>query len=321
MPCVSIIIPVYNSQNTLERCLSSISDQTLKDIEVIIIDDGSVDRSDNIIEHFCEKDSRFMHRYQQNSGVSSARNFGLQLANGEYIAFVDSDDWIESVFCEKMYSIATKNDLDVVHCRRIDEYEDKSILQLITQEVHIKIVDFEHFVPSEEDFYGTCWSYLFKREKAKEAHFDNGISFAEDALYSMQVMSIANRIGIVNEFLYHYSMMGNNTLSRGEFDERKYSLLDSRKKQLRMVKSDCAKGIMRARLADACMFLFLLGRESKLFNDNYYKEVNTTFKKNFFQWNHWRTKSVFKRMINYFYFLDLRFGYKMIFTIKKLMNR
>jgi glycosyltransferase involved in cell wall biosynthesis len=106
---VSVIIPVYNTEEYLDKCLSSIINQTIKNIEIIIIDDGSNDNSKNIIDKYMNIDSRIKYYYQSNKGVAAARNKGISLANGDYIVFIDSDDYVDSTFIEKLYNNINDN--------------------------------------------------------------------------------------------------------------------------------------------------------------------------------------------------------------------
>jgi len=114
MSKVSIIVPVYNTEKYIEKCLKSLLNQTLKDIEIIVIDDGSTDNSKNIIKNFTEKDSRFKYWYKENGGQATARNLGISKASGEYIAFIDSDDYVDKSMCKEMYECAINNNSDIV---------------------------------------------------------------------------------------------------------------------------------------------------------------------------------------------------------------
>ena len=116
---VSIIVPVYNAEKFLRQCLESIQAQTLQDIEVILINDGSDDDSIKICQEFVDKDARFFLYTQENQGAGVARDNGISLAKGEYIGFVDSDDWIEPETFEKMYSAAMSYSVDVVRCNTV----------------------------------------------------------------------------------------------------------------------------------------------------------------------------------------------------------
>ena len=119
MPKVSVIIPVYNVEKYLSECLDSVVNQTLKDIEIICVNDGSPDGSAEILEEYAQKDNRIKVITQENRGVSEARNSGLKIASGEYIAFLDSDDYIDLKFFEQLYKRGIESNSDVVVCENI----------------------------------------------------------------------------------------------------------------------------------------------------------------------------------------------------------
>ncbi|MEG1066587.1 MAG: glycosyltransferase family 2 protein, partial [Erysipelotrichaceae bacterium] len=125
---ISIIIPVYNCESYLEQCLDSVCNQTLKDIEVIAVDDGSTDSSFSILERYRDLYPKVLHIYKQsNGGQASARNLALKYATGEFLGFVDSDDWIDKSMYEVMYNKAISTSSDLVICDMVDHYPNKTI--------------------------------------------------------------------------------------------------------------------------------------------------------------------------------------------------
>ena len=116
-PKISIIIPVYNTEEYLRECLDSVIEQTLKDIEIILVDDGSTDNSGKICDEYREKDTRITVIHQENRGQGKARNEALKISNGEYIGFIDSDDWIDLDFYEKLYNAASEKESEVTVAR------------------------------------------------------------------------------------------------------------------------------------------------------------------------------------------------------------
>lgn len=120
----SIIVPVYNVEKYLDKCLASISEQTFKEFECIVVDDGSPDNSNDIIDRYVNKDQRFKVIHQKNMGISAARNAGLAIAQGDYIAFVDSDDYISNEYLEKFALKIANTDADIVICGFIDVFKD-----------------------------------------------------------------------------------------------------------------------------------------------------------------------------------------------------
>ena len=127
MPKVSIIVPVYNVEKYIEKCLESLVNQTLEDIEIIIVNDGSKDNSKEIVKQYLEKyPEKMVYLEKENGGLSDARNFAIPYAKGEYVAFLDSDDYVELNMYEDMYKIAKNEDSDMVECDFIWEYPNKS---------------------------------------------------------------------------------------------------------------------------------------------------------------------------------------------------
>ena len=128
MPKVSVIVPVYNVEKYLSKCLDSLVNQTLKDIEIIVVNDGTKDNSQSIIDKYTKKYSKKIKSYiKENGGLSSARNYGLKYAKGEYISFIDSDDYVDLQMFEKMYNEAINHKFDIVVCDTINVYEDKEV--------------------------------------------------------------------------------------------------------------------------------------------------------------------------------------------------
>lgn len=308
---LSIIVPIFNAEQYLDRCIQSLIKQTLKDIQILLIDDGSTDSSSVIAKQYAATDNRIQYFYKENGGVSSARNLGLQKACGEWITFVDSDDWVERNYCEIMLSCAKERNLDIVEIRRINEFENASVKQPILQEDYLKEYTFNKFIPNEENFYGTCWGYLFARHCIEKITFDENIHLAEDALFTVEAMSHANKIGVLNEFLYHYNLTLHSSLSQGVFNEKKYTVIQSRIKQLELFRNCEGEYVMSARLADACFYMYTIGHNTPGFMKNHYKELNKIFKMNFKNWNSWSSKNALKRFIRLRYRIDLNFGYQL----------
>ena len=129
---VSVIVPVYNTEKYLAKCLDSLVNQTLKDIEIIVVNDGTKDNSEKIINKYLKKYSKIRYYKKENGGLSSARNYGIELANGEYVGFVDSDDYVKDGMFSKMYECAIKNNSDIVVCDTIMKKETSEYILKLT---------------------------------------------------------------------------------------------------------------------------------------------------------------------------------------------
>lgn len=201
---VSIIVPVYNVEDYLAECLMSLKNQSLKNIEVVIVDDGSTDNSLKIIRGFCEADNRFRFFKQTRQGQSSARNKGVLEALGEYILFVDADDWIDKKTCELLYLKAFSDDLDVVVYGYFYVFKDREILR-DNYFFFEKKTGFEYLTKSLENgkiTFPAC-NKLIKRTLARQIHFRYGY-IHEDIEYVFSLLSKAEIVSTVKFPLYFY---------------------------------------------------------------------------------------------------------------------
>ncbi len=209
---VSIIIPVYNSEKFLKRCLDSLTAQTLKEIELICIDDGSTDNSAHILDDYCRKHSNMTVIHQCNSGLSSARNRGLNVAQGEYVCFIDSDDWVDNNFTEKLYNAAAEYQADIAvgGIIRLHKFRRKYYLK------------FNNFVCSSDfkEKVNLCClpklSYVWNKIYRTEFLIRNNLKFEEgriyeDIIFTPQVLYYSNKIVTVPNTYYYY-WRGTNTL-------------------------------------------------------------------------------------------------------------
>ena len=215
-PKISIIIPVFNSEDLLGNCLDSILNQTLKEIEIICIDDESSDDSLKILKDFESKDNRFKVFQQENSGAGSARNRGIDESNGEYILFVDSDDFIEKETCEELYEQAKRLNCDLILFNSIRHFPNDRNLNLIhfkknmNINYHEKVFDYEYFRDRIFDGeYGVIWNKLYKSSFIK----NNNLRFPKHKIYNdvefhVKTTILAERISYVDGIFYHYNRQG-----------------------------------------------------------------------------------------------------------------
>ena len=199
-PKISIIIPIYNAEKYLHKCIDSILNQTLTDYEILLIDDGSTDNSGEICDNYAQKDNRIRVFHKTNEGISTTREFGVNIAIGNYIQFVDSDDWIESNMLEVMYN-KTFNAPDIVACNFIQEYRDKSIK---TFAIYPNKEDFTRSVIS--NYWGVLWKLLIRRELFinHDIHFPLGIDGGEDYYVVSNLLIKCKNIEFVDFYPYHY---------------------------------------------------------------------------------------------------------------------
>lgn len=203
MPKVSIIVPVYNVEKYLSHCLDSLINQTLKDIEIIVVNDGATDNSPKIIEKYAQKDSRIRVVNQKNQGLSGARNSGVKIANGDYISFVDSDDWLDVNFIEKLYSSAIKNNADIAvgGMKRQREKSFKYRLNFKEEKVYTNLQDKLDVCRIPECCYA-CGK-LFKKDLILNRFFKKGVYF-EDVIWTPYIIKDSKSLVTVPNTYYYY---------------------------------------------------------------------------------------------------------------------
>lgn len=210
---VSIIVPIYNMEQYLNRCLESIINQTYENIEIILINDGSKDNSLEICKNYAKKDNRIMIIDQKNSGVSSARNSGLDKATGEYLAFVDPDDWIDKDGIEKMVDFELKQKCDIAFF----DYKINNEIQKSEK------VNLEYTKETKDEFIkllisgdvpGYLWRLLIKKDITKKIKFKLDLPMAEDLVFILEILKNANSINKSNEAYYNY-FLTENSITRG----------------------------------------------------------------------------------------------------------
>lgn len=214
---ITIIIPVYNASSYIDQCLQSVFGQTYTDWECILIDDGSKDTSPEKCDAWCKKDSRFKVIHQKNQGVSAARNNGLKIAKGEWVTFIDSDDWIESDYLSQMLS--GTNTVDLVVSGQIREFPDGSKIVYMPREKDTFVLE----STAGKSFNDLNEKFLLYAPHEKLFHteiiqinnliFDENCSYGEDLQFVYEYLNHTTSIGTINHALYHYRMGDGNTLS------------------------------------------------------------------------------------------------------------
>lgn len=220
-PKVSIIIPVYNIAPYLERCLESVKCQTYKDLQIIIIDDGSTDQTGLIADSFAEKDKRFHVIHKENRGVSAARKTGLEQAVGEYIGFVDGDDYIEPEMYEKLVGLAVEYDADIAHCGyqmvfpdRVDLYHGTK--QLKVQDTYTGVKDLLEGTLIEPGLVNK----IYRHKLLEDVEYNENIVINEDLLLNYFLFHRSEKAVFTDVPYYHY-MVRKNSASTSDWNEHK----------------------------------------------------------------------------------------------------
>lgn len=328
---VSIIVPVYNAEKYLNRCIESLINQTLGEIEIIFVNDGSTDNSINILKSYKEKDKRIVIIDKINEGVSEARNQGISKAKGDYIFFVDSDDWIDLDTLEKMYKTAIKDNIDIVMCSYVREFKDHSKEKSIDlndkiiykdkdlEQLHLSIIgplDDQISKSENLDSVGTVWAKLYKStliQKSEVKFIDlKEIGSAEDTLFNIMLFKDVKTVRFINKPYYHYWKDNDNSVTSG-YNPR---LKEQRKVMFNYIKTFIDSNKLDEKFDEAlknriCISVLGLGlnecnKDNKLslnkkikniksiLNDDYIKKSFKTFKLNYFP-IHWKVFYYFNK--------------------------
>ncbi|MDR3598468.1 glycosyltransferase [Clostridium sp.] len=234
---ISVIVPVYNVEKYLEKCVDSILSQTFKDFEVILVDDGSKDRCGIICDKYESLDNRVKVIHKTNGGLSSARNSGLEIASGEYVAFVDSDDWIDKSMYKELYNEAKKHNADIVQCKFIKaKDENVSIYNNESNEAEV-IRNLEALCNLyNEKCIETVvtWNKLYRRYLFNDIVFPNG-KIHEDQFTTYKLLYKANKVVLVDKELYYYRQTPNSIMN-SDFNMSRLDFLEALDQRLEFFK-------------------------------------------------------------------------------------
>ncbi len=268
---ISVIVPVYNAGDYFNHCVDSILNQTYKRIELILVDDGSTDDSGARCDEFAKSDNRIKVIHKANGGAASARNAGLDAVTGDYIGFVDADDWIDSDMYEIMLSEIIKYGADAARCGIVRELGNGQTEEWGTGNTDIRIVDSVQLQKDVAEAFGIVpvhlGNKLFKRECINSIRMDTRFKFAEDTLFNFMVSQNINSIVYHDIDRYHYvdnsTSITNKSINENNFDEHRvmdiiFSLCDSSVLPY-AIKGDILKSLRTLRqmiLADSYMERF-----------------------------------------------------------------
>lgn len=211
---ISIIVPMYNAFKTIERCLRSIMNQSFPDLEIIVIDDGSVDESQTIVKELAKKDDRIRYFRQENGGVSSARNHGIEVSTGEYICFIDSDDAVTDNYIALLYNSIHEKHSDVAMCGYCDVSSDgKKTDHLITAEEERSL---QGLLKTDlyvlRTFMCSPWMKIYRADMIKQSHlrFREDMVLAEDQYFNYHYYGLCKNVAFVNQpnYIYYHNDSG-----------------------------------------------------------------------------------------------------------------
>lgn len=247
MDLISIIVPVYKVESYLNKCIESIVNQTYQNLEIILVDDGSPDHCPAMCDDWAKKDSRIKVVHKSNGGLSDARNAGMAIATGDYIAFVDSDDWIEITFVEYLYQAIRKIDADISACEVREVLDGEEVNAIVDELPRVQDCTSKEAIGGLMNgcnFRAVAWNKLYRAEILQDEHFEVG-RLHEDEFFSYRIFDKASRLAFIDIPLYNYRQRSGSImttfsirhldaldayLERLEFLERKYPDLAERDK-------------------------------------------------------------------------------------------
>ncbi len=242
---ISVIVPIYNSEKYLKKCIESIVNQTYKDLEIILVDDGSADNSGNICDEYANKDKRIKVVHQENKGQATARNEGLMIAEGEYIAFVDSDDYIAPDMYELLYRMIKDHDCDIAMCGHKEIYEDKESSS--RQECDDIYLDKNAMW---QEVFGclnnAVWNKLYRKSLMGDVNFPTRMMHGEDLIFNLNYLKNCEN-GVLNKSEKYYYIQRKGSVTNSKFSEKKLTEISTKDLALEMVKDYCPTQIDNAR--------------------------------------------------------------------------
>lgn len=221
-PKISIIVPVYNVEKYLKACIDSILNQSFKDFEVILVDDGSMDSSGKICDDFARKDSRFKVIHKKNGGVNTARKIGIEKASGTYITFMDADDMFTDNALDVMYKACINNDLDIcVGSKYIwtesDKLPNTPISTPKIDEKFLKIFNaqnLDYFHLYEVEWFMVFWGKIFKRELFNNQYIATSLKYGEDQICIKEILFKSQKIMVIPNYVYIYRKRPNSATTK-----------------------------------------------------------------------------------------------------------
>lgn len=223
---ISVIVPVYNVAQYLEKSIASIQKQTYQNLEIILVDDGATDESGRLCDSIAEQDDRVSVLHKKNEGLSQARNDGMKQAHGDYLIFIDSDDYIHPEMIQSLYEQLVQEDADVSSCGVMNVYANDESPQSANQDVYF-VCDSQTFLKEYligEKIPGTICNKLIKREIATALSFPKGLIY-EDAYYHFDLIKLAKKY-VVNTKPYYYYFHRGDSITTKPYAEKDLAYID-----------------------------------------------------------------------------------------------
>lgn len=257
-PLISVIVPIYNVEKYLARCVDSIVNQTYKNLEIILVNDGSPDLCHQMCDDYAEKDSRIKVVHKKNGGLSDARNAGMAVAKGEYISFIDSDDYVSDDFFECLLDVMNKENSDIAECSVVKLYEDNRFDEF-SDDLSVKTYDTQDAMSAliaENPFHQHVWNKLYKTELVRDIPYAVG-KLNEDEFWTYQVFGRANKVSKLNKTMYYYFQRNSSIMGVG-YNIRRLDALEGKANRQKYIENNFPELSTQAKidLYGSCMFAY-----------------------------------------------------------------
>lgn len=280
-PLISVVIPVYNVEEYLQQCLDSVKSQTYENLEIILVDDGATDRSGSICEEFAKTEKRAVVIHQENQGLSGARNTGVSAATGEYIAFLDSDDWVSNEYIEYLYRLIADNNVQISSSRCFDYWDGSGVISNPEQGTILNVK-----LTTEEAIEELCHGIvlgssapdkMFKSELIKKYPFPLGKLY-EDLAIMYKVIGESNGVAYTTKKLSYYRRREGSIINES-FSERHLFALQAAKEQLKYIKQNFPRQIKAGEAKCCCVITQIMPMILESRRKDIYKQMKAEIKR------------------------------------------
>lgn len=302
---ISVIVPIYKVEKYLNRCIDSIINQTYSNLEIILIDDGSPDNCPIICDEYAKNDSRVRVVHKKNGGLSDARNAGLAIAHGEYISFIDSDDYIWSSMYEVMINIISKKNVDIVEC---DINYNSTIKEFNIHKQIVNIYDNKDAMKElvlERDIHQVVWNKIYKRDVIKDIFFEVG-KINEDEFWTYKIIGNSKKVAKINQPFYCYTYRPESIMN-SKYNLKRLDALEGKFNRLKYIQKNNLDlvDITKKNFFDSCLYSY-----QRLIKNKNKKEIN-------------KGKKIIKNYISYCdfrreEFINFKFKYKLWIYLSKI---
>lgn len=234
---ISIVVPIYNVEKYIEKCLDSILNQTFYDFELILVDDGSTDNSGKIADEYATKDERISVYHKPNEGLAATRNVGIDKASGEYICFIDSDDWIEETYLEELINLAVENCADLVICDFLKNAgSDKAVSPegaVVTEETGYEAIS--NLYTKNYVQYVVAWNKLYRKALFDNVRYISGIIHEDEAICA-DIYCACSKVIRTNRVLYNYRVNNDSSIMSSKYSLKRLDILKALENRMALFK-------------------------------------------------------------------------------------